>query len=46
MDSSRTVDRSFRDWLLKKQADATKFNAEQMDWLRMLKDHIAASFYV
>jgi type I restriction enzyme, R subunit len=41
------VDRNFQDWVFKKhRGNAPKFNDEQMTWLRMIKDHIAASFHV
>ncbi len=43
---SHTVDKNFQDWAFKKQAGTLKFNAEQMEWLRMLKEHIATSFHV
>jgi type I restriction enzyme R subunit len=39
----KTVDRNFQNWVFKKQAGTLKFTEEQMLWLRMLKDHIAAS---
>ena len=39
----KTVDRNFQNWVFKKQAGTLKFTEEQMQWLRMLKDHIAAS---
>ena len=42
----KTVDRNFRNWVFKKQAGTLKFTEEQMQWLRMLKDHIAASVSV
>lgn len=42
----KTVDKNFQDWVFKKQAGATKFNEEQMQWLRMLKDHIATSVHI
>ncbi|AGB48595.1 helicase, type I site-specific restriction-modification system restriction subunit [Methanomethylovorans hollandica DSM 15978] len=35
-----TVNRNFRDWVFKKQAGTVKFNEEQMQWLRMIKDYI------
>ncbi|MEO1259859.1 MAG: type I restriction-modification enzyme R subunit C-terminal domain-containing protein [Bacteroidota bacterium] len=41
-----TVDRNFQNWVFRKQAGALKFNEEQMDWLRMIKNHIAASFHI
>ncbi len=37
------VRRNFQDWVFRKQAGALKFSEEQMDWLRMIRDHIAAS---
>lgn len=39
-----TVDKNFKDWVFAKQAGALKFNKDQMAWLRMIKDHIVASF--
>ena len=39
----KTVDKNFQNWVFKKQAGTLKFTEEQMQWLRMLKDHIAAS---
>ncbi len=44
---SKTVDKNFQDWVWKKHSGAgEKFTEEQMAWLHMLKDHIAASFHV
>lgn len=41
------VDRNFKDWVFRKQSgSAMKFSTEQMEWLRMIKDHIASSFHV
>lgn len=43
----KIVDRNFQKWAFGKQAGAAlKFNPEQMDWLRMIKDHIALSFHL
>jgi len=42
----KTVDKNFQEWVFKKQAGATKFNEEQMQWLRMIKDHIATSIHI
>jgi len=42
----KTVDKNFQDWVFKKQAGATKFNEEQMEWLRMIKNHIATSIHL
>ncbi len=41
----KTVDKNFQNWVFGKQAGALKYTEEQMNWLRMLKDHIAASFH-
>lgn len=37
------VRRNFRDWVFQKQVGPVKFNEEQMKWLTMARDHIAAS---
>jgi type I restriction enzyme, R subunit len=43
----KTVDKNFQAWVFKKQAGSTtKFNEEQMQWLRMIKDYVATSFHV
>jgi type I restriction enzyme R subunit len=42
----KTVDKNFQDWVFKKQAGTLKFTEEQMQWLRMIKDHVAASVSV
>ncbi|MFH0729479.1 MAG: DEAD/DEAH box helicase family protein [Pseudomonadota bacterium] len=42
----KTVDKNFQDWVFRKQAGTLKFTEAQMQWLRMLKDHIAASVSV
>jgi type I restriction enzyme R subunit len=40
------VDKNFQDWVFKKQAGATKFNEEQMQWLRMIKEYVTNSFHI
>jgi type I restriction enzyme R subunit len=42
----KIVDKNFQDWVFKKQAGATKFNEEQMQWLRMIKDYLSNSFHI
>jgi type I restriction enzyme R subunit len=42
----KTVDKNFQEWVFKKQAGATKFNVEQMQWLRMIKDYVISSFHI
>jgi type I restriction enzyme R subunit len=42
----KTVDRNFQDWVFKKQAGTIKFNEEQMNWLRMIKDYVTNSFHI
>ena len=39
-------DRNFQNWVFGKQAGPVKFNEEQMQWLRMIKDHVASSFHI
>lgn len=41
-----TVNRNFQDWIFRKQAGALKFNEQQVEWLRMIKDYIATSFHL
>ncbi len=42
-----TVRKNFQTWIMQRHAGGTdKFNEEQMNWLRMLRDHIAHSFHV
>jgi type I restriction enzyme R subunit len=43
---SADVARRFQLWTFEKQRGALKFTEEQMDWLRMLRDHITASMSV
>lgn len=42
----KTVDKNFQEWVFRKQAGSLKFTTEQMEWLRMIKDHIAMSFHL
>ncbi len=42
----KTVDRNFQTWVFKKQEGVVKFNEQQMEWLRMIKDHIASSVHL
>jgi type I restriction enzyme R subunit len=42
-----TVRKNFQTWIMQHHAGgADKFNEEQMNWLRMLRDHICHSFHV
>lgn len=41
-----TVNRNFQEWVFKKQAGSLKFSEEQMEWLRMIKEHIVSSFHL
>lgn len=40
------VNRNFQDWIFQKHAGKPKFNEAQMDWLRMIKSHIASSIHM
>ncbi len=40
------VNYNFMQWTLKRNAGAVHFTAEQMEWLRLIKDHIAASLSI
>ncbi len=42
-----TVRRNFQNWIMKHHSGGgEKFNEEQMDWLRMVRDHVAGSFHI
>ncbi len=39
--------RNFQNWVMKHHSGGSeKFNEEQMDWLRMIRDHVANSFHI
>ena len=40
---SEIVNRSFRDWVFRRNAGPVQFTNEQMEWLRMIKDHVVSS---
>jgi type I restriction enzyme, R subunit len=42
----KTVDKNFQTWVFKKQSGPVKFNDEQMQWLRMIKDYVVNSFHI
>ena len=42
-----TVRRNFQNWIMTHHSGSgEKFNEEQMDWLRMIRDHIVTSFHL
>ena len=42
-----TVRRNFQSWVLKRHSGGgEKFNEEQMNWLRMIRDHVISSFHM
>jgi type I restriction enzyme R subunit len=41
-----TIDKNFQKWVFSKQAGSLKYTTEQMEWLRMIKEHIATSFHL
>ena len=44
---SETVRKNFQDWILRYHSGgSTKFNDEQMEWLRMIRDHVVNSFHI
>ena len=46
-DYSKTANRNFQLWIMKKNAGKhNRFSEEQMNWLRLMKDHIATSIHV
>src|SRR5690554_832324 len=44
---SSTVRKNFQDWIMKYHAGGSeKFNEQQMQWLHLIRDHIASSFHL
>ena len=44
---AETVRRNFQTWIMTRHSGAgEKFNEEQMDWLRMIREHIITSFHL
>lgn len=37
------INRNYRDWMFKKNAGPVQFTEEQVEWLRMIKDHLVTS---
>ena len=43
---AETVNYNFMRWTLKRNAGSVHFTDEQMEWLRLVKDHIAVSLSI
>ena len=43
---AETVDYNFQQWVFRRNAGSVHFTDEQMEWLRLIKDHIAASLSI
>ncbi|MBL1146177.1 MAG: DEAD/DEAH box helicase [Proteobacteria bacterium] len=44
---SETVRKNFQNWIMKHHSGGdAKFNEEQMEWLRMIRDHVINSFHI
>ncbi|NQY01100.1 MAG: DEAD/DEAH box helicase family protein, partial [Flavobacteriaceae bacterium] len=42
----KTIDENFKNWIFKQNAGKhNRFSKEQMDWLRMIKDHVVSSYH-
>ena len=43
----KTIENNFKNWIFKQNAGQhNRFTSEQMDWLRMIKDHIVSSYHI
>ena len=43
----KTIDENFKNWIFKQNAGQhNRFTSEQMDWLRMIKDHVVSSYHI
>ena len=44
---SETVRRNFQTWIMTRHSGSgEKFNDQQMEWLRMVRDHVTTSFHL
>ena len=47
LDSFKTVvNRNFKEWSFQKNKGPVQFTSEQMEWLRMIRDHVASSLSI
>jgi type I restriction enzyme R subunit len=43
----KTINENFQNWIFKQNAGQhNRFTPEQMDWLRMIKDHVVSSYHI
>jgi type I restriction enzyme R subunit len=43
----KTIEANFKKWIFKQnEGQHNRFSPEQMDWLRMIKDHIVSSYHI
>lgn len=43
----KTIDENFKNWIFKQNAGKhNRFTSEQMDWLRMVKEHVISSYHI
>lgn len=43
----KTIDENFKNWMFKQNAGQhNRFTQEQVDWLRMIKDHVVSSYHI
>lgn len=43
----KTIDENFKNWIFKQNAGQhNRFTQEQMDWLRVIKDHVVSSYHI
>lgn len=43
----KTIDENYKKWIFKQNAGQhNRFTAEQLDWLRMIKEHVVSSYHI
>ena len=43
----KTINENFQNWIFRQNAGQhNRFTAEQMEWLRMIKDHVVSSYHI
>jgi type I restriction enzyme R subunit len=47
MPYDKTIDENFKNWMFKQNAGKhNRFTTDQVDWLRMIKDHVVSSYHI
>ncbi|SEH06244.1 type I restriction-modification enzyme R subunit C-terminal domain-containing protein [Candidatus Venteria ishoeyi] len=43
----KVINKNFKNWIFRQHSgDHNRFTAEQLDWLRLIKDHVVSSYHI